>query len=256
LKFFSSTIFFMAIMGLLAAPTHARDSVLRIGFSEHPPAKILNAHGLPDGADIRLLRALTEQLDLKLEFHHVPFKRGLKMMENGEIDLMTGVLKRPDREKYLHFIEPAYKNKSNKIFFVLKGNEHLITRHEDLRTLRIGTGLGASYYPEFDNDKRIRKDPVANADLNIRMLLAERIDAFIMTESAGDYRIARLGLSDKITKADFAHRDQQNVYMVLSKKSVFAHRLGEFNEIMNNLIQDGTADQIRTHFLKTAEESR
>lgn len=232
----------------------AEERVLRVAFHEHPPWKVVDEEKGYTGIDIEFLRLVAEQLDLKLEFVPLPFKRGLKMVELGEVDLMTGVLKRPEREAVMHFIEPAYKNGSTKAFFMLKGREHLVRKHEDLKSLRIGTGLGVKYYPEFDNDQDIHKHAVSSADLNIRMLLAGHVDAFIMTESTGDYRIALLGLSDRIAKAPHGYHKLQGVHMVLSKHALHAPRLEEFNRVVAQLVADGAMDRLTPEFYTSLRE--
>lgn len=238
---------------LLPTPVRAQHDVLNVAFSEHPPWKVLDKDGIPGGIDIAFLRMLADRLDLDLQFHHVPFKRGLAMLQSGELDIMTGVLKRPVRELYLHFIEPAYKNSSNKAFYVRKGQESLITRHEDLSGLDIGTGLGAKYYPRFDTDKSFIRHPVSDADLSIKMLLVGRVDAFIMTESAGDYRLALQGLSRKVGKAGYIYREKQGVYMVLSKNSIHTERLADFNRVMAEMVNEGVMNQIKADFYKATE---
>ncbi|WP_031480425.1 substrate-binding periplasmic protein [Maridesulfovibrio frigidus] len=245
-----SIIFILALSFLMSTIAQAQNDVLRVGFSEHPPWKILEEDGIPKGIDTTLLRLLADRMNLRLEFIVYPYTRSLKLMESGKLDIMTGVLKRPDREKYLYFISPPYKNHSNKTFFVLKGQESSIKSYEDLYQMRIGTGHGSKYFPQFDNDKRITKDVVHDAELSIKMLIAHRINAFIMTESSGDYRIEKLGLSDKIGKAEYGYKEKQNVYMVLSKRSKHTGRLEEFNHHMSELIENGTYDKIKLQFFE------
>ncbi|MUM78559.1 transporter substrate-binding domain-containing protein [Pseudodesulfovibrio sp. F-1] len=241
-----------AVAVLAAAPgTLAGDkAVLRVSFNSLPPWKVLNPDDEPAGIDVELLEMLAQRMGLTVEYVHYPFKRGLKMMESGEIDLMTSILRRPEREMYLHFIEPPYKNETCKAFYVLKGREHVISSHADLRGLRVGTILGVGYYPEFDGDPGIDRYPVASIELNIRMLLAGRIDAFISTESSGDYRIAAAGLGDKVSKVVHVYREPQNVHMALSRRSPHAARLDEFNRTMADLVAEGAVDRARERLFR------
>lgn len=233
---------------LLASPAAAQDKVLRVAFNELPPWKIINEQGEIGGIDIELLHLLAKEVGCRLKFVGLPFKRGLKMLEIGEIDIMVGVLKRPDREEYLHFIEPAYKESSDKAFFVLKGREGLIKNYEDLYRVRVGTELGVKYFSQFDADKRIEKYAVKSTELGLRMLEADRIDTFILTESTGDYNIAKQDKKHIIRKANFAHRKYQPVYMVLSKQSPLAHMLDDFNQAMEKLVKTGTHETLTTRF--------
>lgn len=128
------------------------------------------------------MKELAQGLGLRVEYDFVPFKRGLYLLKHGQVDLMTGVLQRKEREKYLHYIDPPYKKYSDKAFFVLRGNEHILKKHEDLHNLVVGTTLGVKYYSAFDNDELINKQSVADSDLRFKMLLAGHIDAIIDTE--------------------------------------------------------------------------
>jgi polar amino acid transport system substrate-binding protein len=230
----------LAVLAALLMPgvALADGHVLRVAFNEMPPWKMRDASGTPAGPDIDFLNAVAGRMGLTVEYVELPFKRGLKMLEIGELDLMTGVLRRPEREQYLHYIQPAYKKVSDKAFFVLRGREASIVRHEDLYGLRIGTNLGGRYFPQFDDDSRIGKHPVATPELSFRMLLAERIDAVVMTESVGEYRVEQLGLSDRIGKARYVHREDQDVFLVLSKRSGFAPRLDEFSRVAAALLRE------------------
>ena len=81
------------------------------------------------------------------------------------------------------------------------------------------------------------------------MLLAGRIDAFITTETPGDYRLARLGLGDRIAKARYVYRKKQDVYMILSRRSPHASRLDEFNQAMESLVEQDEFERIKKEFL-------
>jgi len=238
-------------LALTPAALAGDEDVLRVSFNDLPPWKILGQDGKPTGVDVEFLDMLANRLGLTVEYVHYPFKRGLKMMESGEIDLMIGVLRRPEREAYLHFIEPPYKNESSKAFFVLKGREHAIASHDDLHGLRVGTVLGGLYYPEFDDDSLIDKYPVTSPDLNISMLLAGRIDAFVMTETAGDCRVAERGLEAEVVKARYVYREHQDVYMVLSRNSPHVARLGEFNRAMAQLVAEGAFARVTERFMES-----
>jgi len=250
LKAAAAVAIFCLCMALgLPAPAFARQKpeTLRVAFNELPPWKITGRDGRPGG--IEFLKLLTQRMGLETEFVVLPFKRGLKMLETGEVDLMTGILRRPNREPALHFIEPAYKTGSDKAFFVLKGSEGLLSSHEDLHALEVGTQLGTKYYPQFDNDAAISVRAVKEIDLNIKMLLAGRIDTFIITETVGDYHVARRKLGHRIAKAKFAYRKQIEVHMAVSKKSRFAARLDEFNRVMQDLLDQGEFDRIKAEFI-------
>lgn len=249
LQYVLSIIIFLTIS--LPISVQAESTVLRVALTDLPPWKMVDAKGVAQGIDVELLELLAERLGLELEYSLVPFRRGLYLLESGEADIQIGVLRRPEREAYMYFIEPPYKNHTDKAFFVLKGNEHMVQKHEDLHSLRVGTRIGVSYFPKFDNDPAIIKESVKALDLNFKMLMAGRVDTVVYTETTGDYTLRKLGLDQAITKAPYGYRKQQDVYMVLSKKSPFASRLDEFNRVMADLVRGGEHGRIKKRFLSS-----
>lgn len=171
------------------------------------------------------------------------------MIESGDVDMMTGVLRRPRRANYAHFLVPPYRSRTNKAFYVLKGNEKAIGTYDDLRSLTIGTQIGGKYFARFDSDAAIEKVAVTDTERNIKMLIAGRIDAYVMSEEAGDYRLASFGLSDTIAKAEYRYCKEQNVFMVLSKRSPHASRLDEFNRELKALLQQHEYERIKEKVL-------
>lgn len=254
LRFFRYMVFPVVFMAILSSiPVHAQGNILRVAFNELPPWKVLDDYGAPDGIDVRLLELVAERMGLEIQYAQYPFKRGLHLLEVGEIDMMTGVLRRPEREEYLHFVEPPYKAFSNKAFYVRRGEEGRITRHEDLHSLRVGTRFGANYYPRFDNDPDIEKENVGTLALSVKMLLAGRIDAFVLTESSGDYEIRRGTMPEVVSKAEFVYSKKQEVYMVVSKASPFAGMIEDFNEVLAELVKEGAPERLKEEFFESMQ---
>ncbi|BBD06857.1 substrate-binding periplasmic protein [Desulfovibrio ferrophilus] len=242
-------LFIVFMLFSLCLPGYAAQQSVRVAFSELPPWKIIEPEGEKTGVDTEFLWLVAKRMDLRLEFVEAPFVRGMRMLETGEVDMMTGVLRRGNREAFLHFIEPSYRHDSNKAFYLRKGQGHLIQSYADLYGLTIGVGRGGKYFPKFDNDLRIRKEAVSDGRQNIKKLLHGRFDAFIQTETAADYLIRKLNLEDNIEKAPYVYHEVQPVYMVLSKRSVFASRLGEFSQMVRDLLREGEYDRLRWRYL-------
>lgn len=237
--------FFTANNVAISAPR-----AIRIAFSESPPAKMFDKNGQPSGIDTEFIEELAHRLGLQVQYDIVPFKRGLLMLKQGSSDLMTGVLMREDRKKYLHFLQPAYRHNSDKAFYVRKGDEDTIRTHQDLHTVSIATVLGARYYPAFDSDSNINKIKVSDPDAVFTILAAKRVDAAISWELSGDYRIAKLGLSDRISKTRYAYREKQDVFVALSQNSPFAAMLPQIQQEMKTMIDEGVYEQIKQKYLQ------
>ncbi|WP_319584991.1 transporter substrate-binding domain-containing protein [uncultured Pseudodesulfovibrio sp.] len=244
----------LLLLVLSPIPSKAEDGVLRVALDPFPPWKYLNSIGEPCGMDVDFIDVLAKRMGLKVEYFMYPFSRALYLLEYGEADMMSGVLRREEREAYLHFLQPPYKEHSDKAFYMLRGRKDLLQKYDDLHRLRIGTQNGTSYFPVFDHDPKISKIATHSFELNLRMLLANRIDAVINTEVAGDFELSKLGLQREVVKAPYIYREKQDVYIVLSKKSPLADRLDEFNTVMADLVREGAFQRIVTRYIHEAQK--
>ncbi len=82
--------------------------------------------------DLSITQTFAKKFNATLSSHQAPFARRIRQLKDGDIDLMSGLLKNKDREKFAHFIEPPYKQKSNKYFFVRKGEGKHLQKYENL----------------------------------------------------------------------------------------------------------------------------
>lgn len=233
---------------LTSGPVRGQE-VLRVAFNELPPYKLLEPGGRAGGIDSEFLRLVARRMGYELEFINMPFIRAMHMLKAGDADVMTGVLRRADRESFLHFVEPPYRLYSNKAFYLLKGNGGMIQSYDDLYGLTIGVARGVKYFPTFDHDPRIKKDDVAEMKLNYNKLLHHRFEAFISTEDTGDYWLRELGLEDRIEKAPYVYRKVQPVHIVVSRNSPLADRLDELGAVVRELLNAGEYERIRREFL-------
>lgn len=220
---------------------------MTVGFSILEPWK-MNSNGVPDGAEYEVLKAISRKLRRPLEVEIAPFKRCLMDMQYGYFDIMTGLLRKKEREKYIYYIDPPYKTKSNKAFYVLKGKENLISRYEDLYKLKIGTEAGNRYFPRFDKDKKISKELVRDVQMNVKKLLAGHIDAFIMTDSQGDYLLQTLGAQNMIVKAAFVYTKRNPVYIGISKKGKLGFKRKMVSDLISEMIESGEIEKIINNY--------
>ncbi len=225
--------------------------VFGLGLFLLPPASLRARDTLIisaiDSTDVEwhmaILRPIAKNLDLELQMRTANFARAQQLMQDGSNDIMIELVKSPEREAYLHYIEPPYIRYWSLVFVVPKGKHSSIQHYEDLYGLRIGTNMGWKYSPRFDEDTRIQKYPVSSVKQNIRKLLLGRIDAFTGTEVDELINNVELGFNDKMEFADYRHRMEAPVYIAISKKSPLMARLDEVEPILQRMVESG---EIRT----------
>jgi polar amino acid transport system substrate-binding protein len=197
-----------------------------------------------NGIDVKILNAIAEKLKVTLIIREDPFKRRLYLIKNGTIDLMAGLLKRPEREEYIHFVQPPYKERSDTVFFVPKGRSSLIQTYKDLYSLKIGTTLGSKYFHQFDGDNRLNKEPVPGVVNNFKKLLLGRLDTVIFPEGRGIDQIHAMGIADKIEMARYRFSKRKQVYIGISKKSPLMNKIDKIESKIHEMIETGEIEKI------------
>lgn len=242
LRFILGTLLCLTLLS--PGPSLAGKAIVAI--DHFPPWKM--ADKMPyTGIDIQLVNALLNEIGMEASFQRYPWSRSLEMMRTGEVWLMTGVLRHPERERYIHFIDPPYKTKSSKVFYRRKDTKDIVT-YEDLKRLTIGIQRGVHYFTRFDGDSRLNKKPVADDSFNFRKLAKGRLDTVVSTESQGDYLISTLGLQNEIVKSTYRHDDIIPVHFAVSKRSPLSRRLDTINAAARKLADNGTFDRIISEY--------
>lgn len=219
-------------------------SVIILGTNHVPPFKIVEGESL-SGINADVLQEILRGMNLKLKIRKCPWKRCLTELENGNIDIFLGLFKTPEREKIYYYCEPAYKNRSDKAFYLIAGEGHRIKKYEDLYTLDIiGVTRGYKNFERFDKDDRLPKAYVTEHHQNIMKLISGRVDAFIQTEEAADYLIKTQGYTDKIDKAPYKYSKINPSYFVISRNSPFMSRKAEFEKNLALFIKQGLYKKI------------
>jgi len=166
----------LAIALLWAGPGIAGPEKLRVGMVNWPPAKIVE-NGRFGGTDVLMLEELAQRVGIVVEYIECPWRRCLVMLEAGDVDLISSITKSPERERYLQFIEPPYRNGYD-IFFYTRGTD--LTRYEDLQGLAIGLIRGGAYFDRFDQDRSLAKFAVTREDQLIEMLSRGRLEGHVI----------------------------------------------------------------------------
>ncbi len=204
--------------------------------AEHHVLAVSVTEESKDGPDAKILTAIAKEMENPVNFQYAPFKRRLLMMKNGDIDLVCGLLKRPDREAYIHYILPPYKKRSDTIFFVPKGKAGRIKTYEDLYDLRIGTVRGSKFFIQFDEDNSLDKEPVAQVTLNFKKLLLGRVDTMIINEASGIDLMHKMNISDKIEMAPYRFNREKFVYIGISKNSWLMEKIDTIEPVIRKMI--------------------
>lgn len=154
---------------------------LRVDLRDRPP-EMWSIDGRPTGPLVKVLEVAAERAGLHLEWRYAPFARSLADLREGRIDLVPRVLPDPERDRYLHYL-PSIGTQDKDILFAIRPTRQ-VERYEDLAPLRIGVKRSSLYFPRFDADTALNKQPAVDDDILVRMFKAGRIDAIAVLDKA------------------------------------------------------------------------
>lgn len=204
------------------------------------------------GIDVKIIKEIAKRLDIKVKYAAFPWKRSLVMMKSGDSDILSSCQKRPEREEYMHFLEPAYVT-SKKIFYVKVGSNVKVEKYEDLKSLKIGVNNGYKYETQFDEDETLEKVSVREELQLIEMLALDRIDTFVGTEMTADYLIIKHGYKGQFKKEPFYYKADTGAYITISKMSPLAERLSELNSILEELVNERIIEKLINEYFDELE---
>lgn len=167
-----------------------------VGASHAPPYRILQG-GAATGLYVEIFEAIADRLGWKVHFREAPFRRVLKMVQQGEVDLMLGALETQERAESMEFVAPAFPPERSLFFYLNKENR--VERYSDLYGKTIGVLEGASHFSRFDNDEELLKEPAPRYESLMLMMQKGRLDVVIAPELVGLYALETLGLDFEVS---------------------------------------------------------
>lgn len=222
-----------------------------VAFTHWPPWKVVKGNSF-DGIDYYILKELGKRLNLHFQFIECPWIRCLERIKSGQVDFINGIAKQADREKYMYFIEPPYKEIFSTAFYKRKGRKgspHLIQKYEDLYKVEIGMIRGSVYFERFDKDSKITKVEVTNEIQLLQMLYEGRFDIILGNDLNIDYLIQINGFMGRIEKAPFKVDSYTPTYIAISKKSKFKGIIPQVSAALKEMVESNKIREIEQTYL-------
>lgn len=218
---------------------------IRVAIDHFPPYSQIHRDGTLSGVNVDIVNLIAKNMNLTVEYVHCPWVRCLKLLENGDIDLISGVLFTEERAQIYQYINPPYESvSSNSVYFYQLASSPLITTLKDLDDKIIAVQRGVAYTPEFDNNTNLAKVEINNHSAIIRMLLNGNIDAFIYAGPAADSLIRKHDMSNRIIRSPLNFGSERNTHLILSKKSKYIIEVESFSKGITQLLADGAITKI------------
>lgn len=236
---------------LLALPVFAAEGTPTyfIATDYWPPYRIHNSVSEIGGIDRDIMDEVARRMNVRFVWLRRPWARCLSDMEKGEVDIMTGIAKSPEREAYIRYSAIPYDTCAP-AFYVKRGHlSRSVVRYKDLQGLRIGFVRDSVYFPQFDADTSLRKIPGNTEDQLVRMLMEKRFDVIIGTDCQVEYDIKLRGLESQIVRTQYVPPKKSDLYIGVSRRSQFQERLSDLNLIIEMMKADGTIARIKSKYV-------
>lgn len=231
------------VLGLFS-PHPSTSQEFIIGTDPWPPFTITQ-DGSFSGIDVDLFKKIEQRLPgVTFKFKEIPWIRALYLMKHGQIDAITGLAKRKEREAYILYTSPAYYSKCSSEFYLKKGNGSQIKTYDDLYRYTIGYVTNSAYFSPFDTDEKLDKHGVTHEKQLLKMLDYRRLDVIIGTNCQVDHHIKINGLQGKFEKAYYKPENAVDLYIGLSKKSSITKLESKLNQVIRTLKEEGEITKI------------
>jgi len=222
-----------------------------VPVDDYPPWKIVKGKYVVGGIDIALTDYLLGRIGARPVYKLFLWKRCLTMMAEGTADMISGVTRKPERERYLFYLRPPYKTQSVKALFVRRGTGAAYRQLSDFEHKTVGLRRGAKYFPAFHQNSKIYKFEVNNDLQGLHMVRAGRLDAFIITRENGEHLISENPeLKNAIEAAHWTYDKRLEVYFAVSRKSAFYARRHDLEREIARMVDTGVAAEIVNNYFK------
>ncbi|MDD2466538.1 MAG: transporter substrate-binding domain-containing protein [Desulfobulbus sp.] len=219
---------------LIAIQVYAKQREIVIATLEYPPF-IYSEENQVKGPIVDKINDVFGKMGVRVNIQMLSIARGLLMVENGEVDAYFSLKKTPEREKKLLFTKvPLIKQPF--VFFANIGSS--IEWNGDVNSIkkyRIGVVSKTSYGKIFDG--YVKDNVIANIDesrsfeLNIKKLIAGRVDLVINSYDVGKYLLDKYDAGSKIVSLN-PPVEIVNSYLAFTKVRNYTDLANQFDIIL------------------------
>ena len=196
------------------------------------------------GVSVAIVRAALKTQGHELEFRFMPWARAMDGVKNANMDVLVSAWRTKEREAFLAFSEPYLENAIK--FITRKDDDFEFHGLQSLAGKAVGIVRGYGYGDEFLSATHFKRPEVKEITLNIKKLIAGRIDLTL-----DDELVAKSAISKKnpklLQKIRFTNNAlSRNSVHVASGLANAKHQqiLDAFNKGLNSIKGNGEFDAI------------
>ncbi|HEA67713.1 MAG TPA: transporter substrate-binding domain-containing protein [Desulfobacterales bacterium] len=224
-------------------------------------SKDIHGHGPLLGLDIKLIRAVAEELDYDLVFMRIIWEKLLQKLRNGQLDMGLNAIKLPEREQDFWISDPVrrettvlYVNRHNQHPFSFKTVNSLLDFVKK-NNMKLGVTKGFMYTNDtinlFIKDPNNSKyllpaDEDATGFIN---LINKKAAAILIDRTVASALIFENNWSNDVKRYYPLKFETKNIHYILSKKSVSQETVKKLNAAIKKLKQSGAYSKIIVGYL-------
>jgi polar amino acid transport system substrate-binding protein len=220
---------------------------VRVGVSHSPPYRVAE-DGRFSGLYLDIFDEIANRLGWQVQYREAPYRRVLRLAEDGQLDVVLGARRTDEREVYLDFVAPAFP--ADRRLFFYQTDTHRIERYDDLYGRVIGAREATRYFPRFDEDTGLMKELVGRYENLMLMLERGRVDVVIAPELVGKYTLNQLGLTASVSPYTVPG---DPVYLAVPKGSPLQAQAEAIRATVQAMENDGIYQEILGQYLEQGE---
>jgi ABC-type amino acid transport substrate-binding protein len=204
---------------------------------------------IPTGPSVELMQELARRAGFELSFTpRTNLARCLKLMEQGDVDLMSNLKYSEARSQYMHLLR--YSNNIAESLFIRLNDERLIQSQAQLRGLTLATLRHFLYTPSTmaliaEESRHIAE--VDSIETALEMLLRNRIDGLVAPTISTTEAINATSSYQhrfKIAPLDFSSATSNDIHLAIAKNSQYAALKPLLQHHLQAMIDDGTVARL------------
>jgi len=208
------------------------------------------------GFEIDIFRAVMKRMGIEPVFVQFPFKRCLKMLEEGQAHVLVSFLKTPERRRYTIFPEEHLSISRTSLFTRTGTQIRYAGSLKDLRGYTIGVIPGFSYGAAFDSADYLKKEEVLNTRRLVSMVVSGRLHLGIENEAVIRRVAGSLGVAGSIRFLNPPIHSRK-LYAGFSRRLGLQHLAAEFSRNLKDFKDtDEYRDILRKYGVSRSESTR
>ena len=237
-------ILFVAAVSQRVVATESRQCsrIVASGPPEYAPLSYVQ-NGEIVGVGPSLAKMVGEDIGVPVVVNNVgSWRRAVRLLEVGGIDLLVSLYKTPEREPFMAFAGPFWREDT--VLIMRRSDPVHYENWSDLIPLKGATIGGDSRGEAFDSFLKEKLDVVYTPlqENLVAMLRAKRVDYLVLGRNSMFVEDFESAASDLITHPRPV--DSHDVYMAFSKASACHYVAKKFSEVLGRLRTEGKVDDL------------